>query len=176
MNAVIEQALLTVGSSWALATLAKSTLIAALGLALALLERRQRAAFRHALLAGTFAVLVALPVVSAVAPPVAITLRSAPLRNPARPPAAIAAVPTRTVQIPAPDLSRWSFAALMTAAWIAGIIVFLLPAAAGLWQVLRLRRSGLPWPHGQSVVAGLLTAMGTVAESTSCCMSDCPVR
>ena len=36
----------------------------------------------------------------------------------------------------------------LTAAWVAGMVVFLLPAAAGLWAVRRLRRAGTEWPQG----------------------------
>jgi TonB family protein len=160
MNSAIEQAILTLGSSWALSTLLKATLVMALGLCVAALAGRQRAAFRHALLAGTFGVLLALPLVSALAPPIGIVVPGSPLRNSAKPiaasgrTAALAAAQKRG--IPADSHSaRWSIADLLAALWIAGIAVFLLPAAAGLRQVLRLRRSGLPWRPGQSVADGL---------------------
>src|SRR5437773_1210121 len=148
MNSAIEQAILTVGSSWALSTLLKATLVMALGLCTVLLAGRQRAAFRHALLAGTFGVLLALPLVSALAPPFAIVLPPAQARNLATPIAArsgttpLAAAQNRP--LPADSQSApWSIAGLLAASWIAGIVVSLLPAAAGLRQVLRLRRSGL---------------------------------
>ena len=74
MNSGIEQAILTVGGSWALSTLAKASLIAAMGLCAAALSGRRRAAVRHAVLAATLGVLLALPVASALAPRIGIAV------------------------------------------------------------------------------------------------------
>src|SRR5258708_36382266 len=81
MNAAIEETMLTVGASLALSTLAKATLVMALGLCAAAVAGRKRAAFRHALLAGIFSVLLALPLVSAIAPPIQIAVRLAQARH-----------------------------------------------------------------------------------------------
>ena len=166
MNSAIEEAILTVGSSWALSTLAKATFVTALGLSAALLAGRKRAAFRHALLAATFGVLLALPLVSAIAPPAGITLRGVQARNPVGPLAGRGGAATLVPAMHPGDIpsgsgpSRWPIAGLLAAAWIAGTVMFLLPAAAGLRQVRRLRRSGLPWPRGQSVADGLAMEAG----------------
>lgn len=166
MNSTIEEAILTVGGSWALSTLAKATFVAALGLSAVLLAGAKRAAYRHALLAAMFGVLLALPVVSAIVPPAGITIRRAPSRNQAplvngRTSAKAPALATRPGSLPAGSPSPgWSIAGLLEAVWIAGVVVFLLPAAAGLGQVLRLRRSGLPWRYGQSVADGLALDAG----------------
>lgn len=164
MNSTIVEAILTVGSSWALSTLVKATLLTALGLSAAQLAGRKRAAFRHALLAGTFGVLLALPVVSAVAPPIGIALRGPQARSlapAARRGAAMLALPVPPGAIPVgSEPWSWSVARLLAAAWIAGMVISLLPAGAGLRQVFRLRRSGFAWQHGQSVADGLSPAGG----------------
>jgi TonB family protein len=166
MNSAIEDAILTVGGSWALSTLAKATFVMALGLWGALLAGRKRAAFRHALLAATFGVLLALPVISALAPPSRITLRRVQARNAAAPvarggSATAPAIGKRPGSVAVgPNLARQPIADLLATGWIAGIVVFLLPAAAGLWQLLKLRRSGLPWQTGQSVADGLARGVG----------------
>ncbi len=68
MNSGIEQAILTMGGSWALSTLAKATLVAATGLCAAAVAGRRRASVRHTMLAATMGVLLAFPAVSAFAP------------------------------------------------------------------------------------------------------------
>jgi len=166
MNSVVEETILTVGSSWALSTLVKATFVTAFGLWGAVLAGRKRAAFRHALLAATFGVLLALPVISAIAPPSRITLRGAQARNAAVPlagrgAATALAIATRPGGVRAGQKSsERSIVELLAAGWIAGLVVFLLSASAGLWQVLRLRKSGLPWQHGQLVADGLARGAG----------------
>src|SRR6185369_8843260 len=80
MKQFIEAAILMVGSSLALSTLAKSTLVLALGLGVTALAGRKCAALRHAVLAAMFGVLLILPVVSGLAPPFRIVLRTQPAR------------------------------------------------------------------------------------------------
>ena len=55
---------------------------------------------------------------------------------------------------------RVSPSALLLAGWFAGVALFLLPMVVGLWQVRSLRRSALPWPHGQSVAERLARDAG----------------
>jgi hypothetical protein len=72
MMSVINEAMLAM-SSWLAASIAvKATVAMALGLIGAWLGRTSRAAVRHALLAAAFAVLLALPSVSILAPPIPI--------------------------------------------------------------------------------------------------------
>ncbi|HZL56243.1 MAG TPA: M56 family metallopeptidase, partial [Bryobacteraceae bacterium] len=55
---------------------------------------------------------------------------------------------------------KLSPSALLFAGWIAGAALFLLPMGVGLRQVRLLRRTGVPWPDGQSVAEGLTLDMG----------------
>jgi TonB family protein len=155
--------MLAVSSSPAASIVAKATVITALGLICARLARRSRAAVRHALLAAAFGVLLALPVASIVAPPVRIAVPAAAQERTvpafAGAPIAISRVaPAHASVGVAPVVPRsagFSPAALLLTGWIAGMALFLLPVVMGLWQVRSLRRSALPWLHGQSVMERL---------------------
>lgn len=164
MNSELQRAILMVGSSWAVATIAKATLIMTLGLWATRLAGRQRAAVRHAMLAATFGILLALPMVSALAPPIGIALRSGEVRGPSRPnalPPSPGRLPKRSAAIrPAPEPSRWSVPTLLSIVWLAGAALFLLQMAFGLRQVLRFRWSGLPWRQGQTIAHGLALGAG----------------
>jgi TonB family protein len=164
----INAAMLAVSSSLAVSAVVKGTVATALGLIGARLARRSRAAVRHALLAGSFGVLLVLPAASVVAPPVRIAVPGlADARADARtvpPPSAGAtgAITHAGVGV-TPIVSRSGrlspFALLLTV-WMAGATLFLLPMLNGLWQVRSLRRSGLPWAQGQSAVERLAADAG----------------
>jgi uncharacterized protein (TIGR03435 family) len=157
MGIGITNAMIAGSLSLAVSTLAKATAIAALGLIGTRMARRSRASLRHALLAVTFGALAALPFASTLIPPVGI---EAPIatQEPARmePPPAGAALPARpedagiAVAPATPGGPSLSLSALLFKGWIAGMALFLLPMAIGLWQARCLRRSGLPWRRGQS--------------------------
>jgi TonB family protein len=161
----IQAALLGIGNSPAASLVAKATAIAALGLAGAGLARGSRAAVRNALLTVAFGALVALPLASLAAPPLRIALRiadqTAPLSG--APAGAVVSVPPTEARDEAPTESpspRLSPAALLLAARMAGAALFLMPVVVGLRQVRRLRRTGLPWRHGQTTAEGLALDAG----------------
>ena len=72
MTHFVSAALLLLGSSFAASIVAKATLITTAALIGAWLARGSRAAVRHAVLAASFAALLALPVGSFLFPPVRI--------------------------------------------------------------------------------------------------------
>ena len=74
MLPLLRDSMLAVSSSLAASIVAKATITTALALVAAWSARRQRAAVRHALLAGGFGVLLVLPIASLFAPPVVIPL------------------------------------------------------------------------------------------------------
>ena len=155
--------------SLAASIVAKVTATTALALAGTRLARGSRAAVRHVLLAAAFAVLLVLPIAALVAPsiriPVPIVAQGGTASPPGEPIAELAS-PTAPVDAPGrftpalPPSSRISLSALWLAGWVAGAMLFLLPVVVGLWQVRVLRRSGLPWRHGQSVVDSLAIDAG----------------
>jgi TonB family protein len=126
--------------------LIKVTVTLALALTGTWIGRKSRAALRHALLAAAFGVILLLPIVSAFAPPLRILMpakaqqtevKAALVRN--------AGGVTAMVSQPV----RFSTIDLLFTGWIAGVVLFLIPMATGLWQLRGLRRAGLPWRGGQ---------------------------
>jgi len=165
MMPLLRAALLAAGGSLAGSIVTKATVTAALGLAGAWLARRNRAAVRHALLAAVFAVLLALPAAGVFAPPVRVAIAGAqgPAASFAADGAGVAILTPAGAgagEAPASRPAGLSWSSLLLAAWIAGMALCLVPAAAGLWQVRGLRRSGLPWREGQRIADGLAADAG----------------
>src|SRR5581483_2650161 len=147
----------------------KATAAALLGLAGAAVARRSRASVRHAILAGTFAALLFLPLVALFAP-------SLPIALPVDGPLAVAFVdaPVAPVDVPqaaphksgltgvppTPQSTTASPMQLALAAWLLGAAIFTAPAVIGLWQVFSLRRSARPWTEGQPQLEQLLRESG----------------
>jgi bla regulator protein BlaR1 len=141
--------------------LIKVTVTLALALAGARLARRNRAALRHLVLTAGFAGLLLLPIASLFAPEVSV-------RVPVSVPAAINslqvaagefgadAAPGETVSpARAPRSNFISISAVLLAGWGLGTALGLLPLAAGLWQVRRLRRTARVWTEGTAMARAL---------------------
>src|SRR5215467_7843146 len=77
MMRILSEIAVTLSASAVTSFVIKGTAVVALGLMSAWLARRGRAAVRHALLASAFGALLALPVVSLIAPPVTISVPAA---------------------------------------------------------------------------------------------------
>jgi beta-lactamase regulating signal transducer with metallopeptidase domain len=140
-----------------------------LALIAARLASHSRAAVRHALLATSFGMMAALPVACIVAPPISIaapiTAHSRTLVLPLA--GLIDAIPPMTPADPSacvkpaiPPAAMLSPSALLVTAWLVGAALSLLPMIMGLWKICSLRRSGLPWPHGRSLVEKLAPDAG----------------
>lgn len=169
MMPLIGRIMLAIGGSAAASIVAKITITTALGLICARRARGNCAAVRHALLAATLGVAFVLPIASVVAPPVPV---SVPILDESRI-APTAAAETRVALRSAtargqgvreragiPRAGRVSLSALWMMGWAAGGALALIPMIMGLWQVRGLRRSALPWPHGQAVVESLAGVAG----------------
>jgi uncharacterized protein (TIGR03435 family) len=169
MTPVISQTLLAVSHSLVGSIIAKVTVTVALGLLAAWLARGNRAAVRHALLAATFGTLLLLPIAAVLTPPFHVALPAGvesrtealpPAIDPGPEPSVTAAEADVRVTAGAVRGPKLSPANLLVAAWAVGVALFLLPVAIGLWQIRCLRRSGLPWRHGQSLVEPLALDAG----------------
>jgi len=149
MTADIHEVMLAMSGLPAASIAVKATVVAALGLAGWWAARRKRAAVRHAVLAATFAVLAVLPAASILAPAVKIALPAAKPKATAVAAAVVGsrvALPGRTAvdAVPVRESEGVPVSALLAAAWMSGTAIFLLPVAAGLWQVSKFRRSAVP--------------------------------
>ena len=162
-------------TTFAVLAIVKATLVCGVALLLSHVCRRARASIRHLLFALAFAALAAIPAVMLFAPVVAITV-PAPIiatldpsedRVAARSTGAISfgsapsatGVPARSMHSEMPGRQGSIFAEVATAIWLAGVVLFLMPVAAGLWQLRRLRRTAAPWPRGQEVVQSHAVSM-----------------
>ncbi len=165
----VETLVLAASGSLVWSILLKVTATTVLALALVRLARRRQAAFRHVLLAAAFAVLIVLPVATAVAPAIRVAV----------PVAAHQAAATADVE-PVIDAARTASSAdqasggragsgpdvsvsssrILLAVWMLGATMFVLPVVIGLWQVRALRRSALPWRHGLAVAGQLAREAG----------------
>jgi uncharacterized protein (TIGR03435 family) len=169
MTPAIKGILLAISGSLAASIVAKVTITTALGLAAAWLARGNRAAVRHALLAVTFGVTLLLPIVSIVMPPLTVGVPVQVESRAASLPLAIDVNADRSAPTAgagsraapaAPQVLKLSLSNLLLAGWASGVALFLLPVLLGLWQIRSLRRSGLPWRRGQSVVEALALDAG----------------
>jgi uncharacterized protein (TIGR03435 family) len=172
----LNEILVTLSASPAISLLAKATLILAAGLLSAWLARKSRAAVRHALLASTFSVLLALPIVSLLATPVEIAVPVAntggnigPLFDyiSAPPPGA----PTTARRSVTTSKSGWTPHSLPAIAlqillwtWFLGTAFLVLQIMKGVLQVRSLRHSGLPWRQGQLLAKALAPDMECRAD------------
>ncbi|HEY1760665.1 MAG TPA: M56 family metallopeptidase [Bryobacteraceae bacterium] len=169
MTPSIRELMLVVGNSLAGSIIAKVTIITALGLLAAWLARDNCAAVRHALLAAMFGVMFLLPAASLLMPPLHIgvptvipnstTFLPFGLRADAEVSAATGSVATRAAGV-TPSVSKISLSNLLLLGWAVGVVAFILPVIVGLWQIRLLRRSGLPWRGGRSVVDSLALSAG----------------
>lgn len=120
---------------------------------------------RHAVLASTFGILLALPLVSLVATPVPIAVPIAkedsnisPLLDYISAPSYGEPAVDHSSAAPAkPGWSLFPLSTILLFGWFIGAALFMIPIVSGLLQVRSLRRFGLPWRHGQAVADGLAT-------------------
>lgn len=151
-----------------LAMFGKSTAVLLLALIAARLARRSRASVRHVLLAGAFAVLLALPVVPSIAPtlPVAVPAAAATAVQifDTRPVMDVAVAAQSTADAstfpPAQRSVWWSSTTLVMTGWFLGAMVCLIPVWRGLKQMRALRASSVPWTDGRTLVRALCRDAG----------------
>ena len=151
--------------------LVKATLVCGVAFFLSHLCRRTRASIRHMLFALAFTALVAIPVAGVVLPTVAVTV-PAPANAPAtRTPDVVATMPASAAEAPSgssiPSASGEPAARhpvtipqIVTAVWLTGVALFLMPVVVGFWQMRRLRSSALLWTDGQALVPTLASTLG----------------
>jgi len=157
MMSTTSEAALFLSSSVALSILVKATIMLALGFMVTRLAGRSRAALRHIVLAATFGTLLIVPLIVASGNrlPVEIPIfagSDSTASVTAAPPALNVAPSSRNDAGTAGAERNFrlpSWPALIRFVWIAGTLMFLLPLAANLWRLHRLRRNGLPWPEMQ---------------------------
>lgn len=133
--------------------------------------RRTRASVRHLLFALAFAALVAIPVAGTMLPTVSVTVpATATAHGPLTQDTAPAVLPSPGGDPSGSSASLRSrdtvttgsvtIAQVVTATWLLGVALFLIPVVVGLWQVRRLRQVASRWIDGQALVQTLAPLLG----------------
>jgi beta-lactamase regulating signal transducer with metallopeptidase domain len=144
-----------------LSLIAKATLVFAVALLATRASRRTRASVRSLILGIAFALVLALPIASAIAPAREVTIPDAYasrllIEEPVVEPVSEQAVP-RT-QAARPSSPRWqlpSTRVLVWSVWLAGALVTLLPLAIGLWRLRDIRLRARVWEAGGALADAL---------------------
>lgn len=159
----------------ALSLLLKTTLVMTLALAGARLATRARAAVRHAMLVAAFAVLWLLPLTAlmpAISIPIALptemsaAVQSDAARSTDSEPALdlntdVVDLPVTAAVEPAPIADRSpSSGTRIVGLWAVGAVLFILPAAVGLWRARVIRRTAVAWPSGTDMAVALARETG----------------
>ncbi len=149
--------------SFAVMAIVKATLVCGLAFLLSSLLRHARASIRHLIFALAFTALAVIPGVTLVLPTVAITVPAALTAKlnraqdtaPALPMSLAAGRPAGTSSSAGREATlkdTVTFGQVVTTTWLIGVVLFLMPVTAGLWQLRYLRKSAWPWHDGQSLV------------------------
>ena len=158
-------------TSFAVLAIVKATLICGVVFFLSRVCRHARASIRHLLFALAFSALVAIPGAGLVLPAVAVTVPAAPTAQASRSQDMASAAPSSTAASPSgastAPLSRetapirsMTIVQVVTAIWLAGVALFLMPVVVGLWQLRRLHKSASPWTDGQLLVQTVARSLG----------------
>ena len=168
MIPALAHACVAIAQSPALSLVIKGTIVLALGLLAVRLAARARASVRHAILASTFGVVLALPLAGFVRLEIPVSVPALPMSNPDRemavamPPGAPSpnAAVERSGATPASVVPRVPWADLARALWIAGAACFAARLGAALWHLRRVRRTGIPRLDLRRVVGPLAGETG----------------
>lgn len=167
MSTISELALFV--SRWVeLSILGKATVMLALGLAAAWLAGRGRASVRHLFIAGTFGMLLALPLIMVTIPGVTIDV---PVSRAVDSIVAVSAVSTSGPHVLQPNASGhrelenagWSLPSwqmMLRLGWVAGAVIMFVWLAVAFWRLRRIRRDGLPCPEIRELTQSLATECG----------------
>jgi bla regulator protein blaR1 len=153
--------------SFAVFILLKATLVCGAALAFARICRQRRASIRHLIFALAFAALAVIPVASAVLPLLVVTIPVPQQREaPAVTAIPVASTPIETGQgrapfAPAvPGSASLTLTRVIVVMWLTGVVTFLIPVGAGLWQMRRFRFRAPPWMEGQVCLRPIAEAHG----------------
>lgn len=154
--------------SFAVLTLMKATLVCGAAFSLARLCRRTRASARHMVFALAFVTLVAIPIAATLLPVVQIAIPGTAKVSPTPTTAITSAVRSTRGAVPSESVTTFvageakaatpvTVAHLVTAIWLAGVAIFLVPVVIGFWQMRRLRESARMWTDGEVLAQTLVS-------------------
>jgi beta-lactamase regulating signal transducer with metallopeptidase domain len=138
-----------------------------LALVAARLSPKSRASVRHLIFGAAFAALLVLPIATVTVP--AVDLPIATSSGAASTVWSInSSQVARSTELnaagaqsePVTNRMPLSLFVVLRVVWAAGAAIFLLPMAAGLWQLRRVRRFAAPWLDGERIVRQLASDAG----------------
>lgn len=151
--------------SFVVSMLAGVTFVTAGSLAAVRLARTSRAATRHVWLASSFVTLLLLPAVALVAPRMELAVPAVARSSVVAPAVDLVNEAVSTTpfvagsQAGAPETRRTlqmpPWPAVLFVAWLVGACLCSAPLVIGFCQIRPLRRSGIPWAHGNVVARQL---------------------
>ena len=156
---------------FAVLTLVKATLVCGAAFSLSRLFGRTRASARHMVFALAFAALVVIPFAAIMLPAVQITVPER-AKAPAQPAPDMTplvrssggTVPSESTTLllaeGAKAASSVTVTQLVTAIWLAGVAVFLVPVMIGFRQMRRLRKTARTWTDGQALAQAFVSTPG----------------
>jgi beta-lactamase regulating signal transducer with metallopeptidase domain len=153
----------------AIALMAKTTVVMLLGLGATRLARRARASVRHAMLLATFAILLALPLLTMLLPSVDVPILPDALSQPSASMSSLtengparSVIPTpatstagESSQPPTPWQPPFTIASASLSVWLAGAALMLASFGLAILRVERLRRDALPFLELQPTLSSL---------------------
>ena len=169
MRSTISEMALFVSRWVELSILGKATLMLALGLTAAWLAGRGRASVRHLFLVATFGMLLALPLVTLIAPRLTIDVPVSRVIDPSVAPGAVPAAGSLAPRANAgvgrlePASAQWtlpSWWVMLRLGWLAGAVILFVSLAVAFWRLRRIRRDGLPWPERCELTQSIATECG----------------
>ncbi len=148
-----------------LALIAKATVILGVALVATRAARNARASVRSLILASAFALVLILPVASAMAPPRELTIPDAYapafLLENLEAPAHVSSAPDSGRKADRPQEPRLpSAAALARVVWLLGALVTVTPLLLGLWRLREVRDHARAWVDGRQRVDALRAMLG----------------
>ena len=151
----------TISTSFTMSIIVKASLILVVGLLLARAMRGARAARRFVVLAWTFAVLSALPIVVAFAPAIPVVVRETRQVAVSRLPDRALATSIDEPRLPASETATtWASigsdrtGTLALTLWGIGVLVSLIPVLTTFRRLHALRRTARPWNRGDLRIVG----------------------
>src|SRR5262245_22332638 len=167
MTRTVAEAVVAISGSLPLSLAVKATGVIALALVGTRIARRSPASVRHLVLAAAFITLLALPLVALIAPSIQVEV---PLLEHQRASASAAVTPDAEHAAISPMAAAshkssgprrsFQFSTLIATTWVVGTVLFLLPVAAGLWQLRCIRRFGVPWVRGEVILREVANEIG----------------
>jgi beta-lactamase regulating signal transducer with metallopeptidase domain len=168
MTSIMSNTVSAIGASLPVSIVAKATAVAAITLLTGRFASKSSASVRHLLFTAAFTMFLVLPVAAVLAPAVNVPISARALHQAAAFPRRIEAVSPnlrRAVSAAASETvrsvrSRVDISELLMLSWLAGLLISVLPVAAGLWGLRKASESGTPWPRGRQVLDPLAARSG----------------